>query len=310
MTFRSLLVCVLLAAPALAPGANREIQDLQRDVGLLQQQIKDLQKSQDEKFATVTELARQAIDAANRANTGVAVVSRDVEKALQPLLQQSLAAPMAGINTRLNETGTDVRALQQSVGDLSSVVTRMQQQMNDMMNILKAMSAPPPPAPAQQQASGEVKPSDTKPTMSATDLYSAALSDMRGGKYDLAVQGFTDYLRWYPTERFAPNAQFYIGTIHYQAKNYEQAVKDFDAVLEHYTDNPKTEEAMLYKGRSLIQIPGHRTDAVKEFKQLLTEHPKSDSAPAACEELKNLGMNCAVPAGASSNRNMQSKRKK
>ena len=34
--------------------------ELQRDVALLQEQIKDLQQSQDEKFAALTELARQS----------------------------------------------------------------------------------------------------------------------------------------------------------------------------------------------------------------------------------------------------------
>ena len=43
MKSRSLLVCLLLAVPALAPGASKEIQELQRDIALLQQQIKDLQ---------------------------------------------------------------------------------------------------------------------------------------------------------------------------------------------------------------------------------------------------------------------------
>jgi TolA-binding protein len=119
---------------------------------------------------------------------------------------------------------------------------------------------------------------------------------MRGGKYDLALQGFNDYLKWFGEEQYAPNAQFYIGTLHYQAKNYEQAAIDFDNVLEHYTRNPKTDEAMLYKGRALMNLTGRRTDGANTFKQLLHESPKSDAARSACEELKNLGMNCTVPA--------------
>jgi len=134
--------------------------------------------------------------------------------------------------------------------------------------------------------------------MSGGDLYTSALSDMRGGKYDLAMQGFNDYLKWYGEEQYAPNAQFYIGTLHYQAKNYEQAAKDFDNVLEHYTRNPKTDDAMLYKGRALINVPGRRTDGANTFKQLLKDAPKTDAARAACEELKSLGMNCTVPGAA------------
>ena len=75
MKSRSLLICLLLAMPAAAPAANKEILELQRDIAQLQQQIKELQRSQDEKFAAVIELARQSIEAANRANTGVAVIT-------------------------------------------------------------------------------------------------------------------------------------------------------------------------------------------------------------------------------------------
>ena len=64
MKFRRLLVCVLLAAPALSFAASKEITELQRDVALLQQQLRDLQRSQDEKLSALLELTRQAVDTA------------------------------------------------------------------------------------------------------------------------------------------------------------------------------------------------------------------------------------------------------
>jgi tol-pal system protein YbgF len=301
-------VSVLLAAPALAPAANQDIVNLRRDVALLQQKIDDMQRAQDQKLAQVLEVAQKALDAASRANASVSGIASNIDKSLAPL-QQSLVAPLAAANSRLNDTGNDIRTLQQNVTDLAATVNRMQQQMDDIKRLLQTIQAPPP-APATQPGAAPSVPggpggsvpqaSDTKPTMSAGDLYNSALSDMRGGKYDLAVSGFTDYLRWYPTEQFAPNSQYYIGIIHFQAKNYEQAVKDFDMVLEHYVYNPKTEEAMLYKGKALAQLAGHKTEAVNEFRQLIKEYPKSDPARLACEELTGLGMNCpTTPATAS-----------
>jgi len=295
MKFPTVVVCVLLAIPMAAPAANKEIQELQRDIALLQQQLKDLQSSQDKNFAAVTELARQAIEAANRANTGVAVVTSNMEKTLDAL-RTSTAAPLAGLNSRLNETSTELRELHQAVADQAATLTRMQQMLNDIKELTKAAQQPVAPPPQQAPAPGAA--SETKPTISGGDLYNSALSDMRGGKYDLAMQGFNDYLKWFGQEQYAPNAQFYIGTLHYQAKNYEQAVTDFDNVLEHYIRNPKTDEAMLYKGRALMNVSGRRTDGANTFKQLLKESPKSDAAKSACEELKNLGMNCTVPTAA------------
>jgi TolA-binding protein len=278
--------------PLSVRGADKQVQELQRDVALMQQQLKDLQSSQDKNFAAVTELARQAIEAANRANTGVAVVTSNLERTLESL-RTTTTAPLAGINSRLNETSTELRELHQAVADQAATLSRMQQMLNDIKELAKAAQAPAAPPP---QATSSAPAAETKPTISGGDLYNSALSDMRGGKYDLAMQGFHDYLKWFGEEQFAPNAQFYIGTLHYQAKSYEQAATDFDNVLEHYTRNPKTDEAMLYKGRALMNVAGRRTDGANTFKQLLRDSPKSDAAKAACDELKNLGMNCTAPA--------------
>ena len=46
-----------------------------------------------------------------------------------------------------------------------------------------------------------------------------------------------DYLRCYGNTDLAPNAQYYIGWIHYSQADYPSAANDFDAVLEKYPDN-------------------------------------------------------------------------
>src|SRR5215471_21444896 len=102
MKARILLVCVLAATPVVASAASKEIQELQRDIALLQQQIKDLQRSQDEKFASVSELARQAIEAANRANTGAAVIQSNLDKSLREI-QGGVATPIQSVNSRLTD---------------------------------------------------------------------------------------------------------------------------------------------------------------------------------------------------------------
>src|SRR5260370_2483063 len=116
MKSRSLLVCLLLAVPALAPGASKEIMELQRDVALLQQQIKDLQRSQDEKFATLLERVQQSVDAANKANTSVAVIQSNIEKNLRDLTEK-VVTPVVGSPPRRNEMGGDLRTLSQAVTD-------------------------------------------------------------------------------------------------------------------------------------------------------------------------------------------------
>ena len=295
MKSRSLLICVMLLTPAIAPAASKEMQELHRDVALLQQQIKDLQRSQDEKFATVTELARQAIEAANRANTGVAVISSTMDKNLREQTEK-VTAPVLGMNTKVTEMGGDVRTLQQAVGDLTALLGRMQAQLTDISNSIKVMQAPPPPPPTGGPGGGPVAGGSDVPPMSAQKLYETARGDYSGGKYDLAVQEFADYLKYYGNTDLAPNAQFYIAMIHYGQKNYDDAVKEFDMVLEKYPDNNKTAESLLYKGRALVKMPGHKTDGAAEFMEVIKRFPKSDEATQACSERKSLGLNCGAPA--------------
>jgi tol-pal system protein YbgF len=297
MKSRSLLVCLLLAVPTLAPGASKEIQELQRDVALLQQQIKDLQRSQDEKLAAVIELARQSIEAANRANTGVAVISSNIEKNLRDQTEK-IATPVLGLSTRLNEMGGELRTVSQAVGDLTALMSRLQVQLTDINNAIKVNQQPAaaPPAQAGQPGQPAAASSSDVPPMPAETMYNAARQDYMSGKYDLAVGGFADYLKYYGNTPYAPNAQFYIAMVHFVQGKYETAVKEFDMVLEKYPDNNKTADSLLNKGLALVQMPGHKTEGGNEFMEVIKRYPKSDQAQRACTERKKLGYNCGVPA--------------
>src|SRR3954451_20379835 len=181
MKCRTLLICVMLAAPALAPAASKEIQELQRDLSILQQQIKDLQRSQDEKFAAVTELARQSIEAANRANTGVAVITSNIEKNLRDQTEK-VATPVQGLSARLNEMGGELRTVTQAVQDLTQLMSRLQVQLTDINTAIKVIQAPPA-APPAQPGQGSIQPAGANdaPPMPAMKMYDAALGDYRSG---------------------------------------------------------------------------------------------------------------------------------
>ena len=126
------------------------------------------------------------------------------------------------------------------------------------------------------------------PTISAADLYANARRDYNSGKVDLALQEFADYLRWYGNTELAPNAQFYVAMAHYNQKNYEDAAKEFDMVLEKYGDNNnKSGEALYYKGKSLVNS-GRKTQGASRAS--LPPRPGRSSSPPQ-------GGHCAVRCG-------------
>jgi TolA-binding protein len=111
-----------------------------------------------------------------------------------------------------------------------------------------------------------------------------AEGDKLGGKIDLALQEYTQYLQWYGDTPMANVAQFQIGMLHYAAKDYEGAVKDFDALVEKYPNSTKVPDGLFYKRKSL-QALGRNAEANAVCQELRKNYASSDfarqCAPAA-----------------------------
>ena len=58
--------------------------------------------------------------------------------------------------------------------------------------------------------------------ISATDLFANAESDRLGGKLDLALQEYTDYVAKFGDTAQAADAQYYIGSIHYSNQEWDR----------------------------------------------------------------------------------------
>jgi len=304
--FRRIFACgvlvasMLCVAPAPSFGASKEIQELQRDVAQLQDQLKQLQQSQDRQLAEIRVLVQQALSASTDASKSVAVIQSGFQQNLRDQ-EAKVVTPVVGLNTRMEAMSQDMRTLQQAVSDLTGLISKMQAQMTDLGNAVKVMAAPAPPPPGATGPGGA--PGSTTgggdlatmgggaPTISATDLYNNANRDRNGGKLDLALQEYGDYLRWYGNTDLAPNAQYYIAWIHASQNDYAKAIQEYDAVLEKYPDNNKTPDAMYGKGMALVRM-GRRTDGGREFQELIKRFPTNGLAGQACTQLKNIGMNC------------------
>lgn len=279
--------------------------ELQRDVAQLQDQMRLLQQSFDTRIAQLQLLTQQALDTASKSNASINDLSRVIQNDSANVGRQ-VAQPVAALGARVDTLGQDVSGLQSTVADQTSRLGQIQQQLVDLKNLLSTMqapAAPPPtggtvssvgPAPTSSAVPG---PSSAVPPIPSAQLYQNAKRDMDGGNYDLALNEFADYLNYYRSTDLAPNAQFYIGQIHYTQKKFDVAVKDFDQVLEAFPINPKTPDAHYMKGRALVQL-GQRNEAAKEFKTVLAQFPTSPAAPNCRESLKGLGMSPPAPTSA------------
>jgi TolA-binding protein len=299
MMFRRLsFAAVVLLLPLQGFAASREIQELQRDVALLQEQLRTLQRSQDEKLSALNALLQQTLDSANKANTAVAVLDNAIRSILRDQ-ESKVVAPVAGVGSKIDQMQGDIQALRGSVEDVTARMGRLQQMLTDVNTAVKTMQAPaaPPPGAAPGPGGTASAAPGGVPPIPATTLWTNAMRDRSGGNLDMALQEFTDYVKWYGDTDLAPEAFFRIGEIHMSRGNLEQAVTDFDVILERYQDNPRTPDAMLMKGKALVKL-NQRMKGVEEFRALIKRFPSSDQAAQARAQLKALGLSAPATAPA------------
>jgi TolA-binding protein len=133
----------------------------------------------------------------------------------------------------------------------------------------------------------------------AGTLYTSAYSDQLAGKYDIAFQEFSDYLKYYSNTDLAPNAQYYIADIYYRKADYTNALMAFDAVLEKFANNPKTPDAHYLKAMCMVKL-GRNDSAAREFRDIyalyVNDHP--DVAAKAKAQLREMGLTVGAPAPA------------
>jgi tol-pal system protein YbgF len=280
---------VLLLAPLLlilGPGAfaaDKSIIELQRDMALLQDQMRSL----DQRIATiqtmVQQIAQQTSEIGTRSDARIDKLQVAVGQTIKNEVAQ-LAAPIAGAVAKLDGVGNEVSALRDASGETTRQITSLRSQMDEINNVLKTLpsaAASPPSA-------------DNGPMVPAPKLFNDAAADMNG-KQDLALIEFGDFLRLFPNDPLAPQAQFDVGQIHYGEGQFEEAARDFDAVLAHFPDSQKAPDAMYMKGLSLLKA-GQKAAGAEEFSRLVAKFPQSSQASQARDLLRALSPSAPAPA--------------
>lgn len=288
---------LLTVSTPLSFAASKEMIELQRDVAQLQDQMRTLQRTLDERIGNLQAMSQQSNDTALRIDKAIALMQDHFNDALRQQ-QASVSAPVANLGNKLDQMSEDFRTVREAVLDMNQRLGKLDAKITDLGHLIDVIKNPPS-APPQDTGSAPAitgtAPSAPPPGMSANTTYTNAFRDYTSGKTDLSLQEFRDYVKYYPTTDLAPNAQYYIGDLYMRKKDYDNAIQAFDAVLEQYSDNNKTAAAHLKKGESLMAL-GRRDAAAREFRDVVSRYPDSDVAPRAKADLKDLGLTPAPSA--------------
>jgi len=273
---------LLVSQPAPARAASKEIIELQTQVQQLLDMVQRLQSTLDTRFAVIQHLAEQTADNANQMTAAV------------NSLQQKIAAQNDAANGKLDTTSGQVQALNDSVDELKSRIAKLDKSIQDMQTQLQNIQNPP----AASSANGAAPESNglgasTAPAVNQTpplkETLQAGVRDYNAAKFEVASGEFQDVIHFYPMDDMAGTAHFYLGEIDYRKKNYSDAVKAYNAVLESFPGNAKAPAAQLRKGLALLQM-NKKEAGVTELRLLIKRHPQTPEAAQAHAKLGALGV--------------------
>lgn len=268
--FRKIVVitaATLALADLGAQAASKEIVRLQADMTLLQQQVRDLQKSFDAQSAVLQKLVEQLTDQVN-------ILKSSVEE-----VKASNQQTQAAVSARVESLGGQFSAVNSSLDLVLDRIAKLSQQLAETkakVEVLDALSANSGASPRTGPPSPE-------------ELYNTAFADLNKANYDLARQGFEEYLKSYPDTELSDNAQYWIGESHYIQRRFTEAIQAFDKVLTAHPKGDKAPAAALKKGYSLLET-GKKEVGIRELRLLIQNYPQSDSAQLAKDRLTAMGV--------------------
>lgn len=251
----------------------------------------------------------------------------DLEKANQQVsdLQEELAnvkrtaagkEEVQGVNQRIAEqTETLLKSnatlvakvdqLEQAsyrIDRLVEQLTQSQRDVADLSTRVAALSAAAATQPAPAASNGATPvisgtpatsemtvPSSPASSEDPMQTYQAAYRDYQRANYDLAIEGFSEFVSKNPKSDLADNAAYWIGESLFSQKKYRDAIEQFDTVVTKYPKSDKVPGALLKKGYAYISI-GEKAQGVVQLQYVVHEHPRSQEASLARQKLKQLGI--------------------
>lgn len=191
----------------------------------------------------------------------------------------SLEATMAEMQRILIEIRADFKA---DLGAVRNGLSALESAVRGTESRIEQLRRTPPPQPRPQ-------PSDTTDPSGVTEiepiaLYNAAITDYQQGRLDLARQGFEEYLRLFPRGPSVSDAQYWLGIIDYDRRNYEAAIQALQVVPRRWPDSAKAPLALRKIGDAWRAL-GENERARAAYGELIDRYPNSSEAADARREL-------------------------
>ena len=137
---------------------------------------------------------------------------------------------------------------------------------------------------SKEAAAADKPPAEAGPAAAEVKAYEAALNLFKAGNYPLAVSAFQLFLYTYPTGKFAPNAQYWMGNTQSAQGQHKQAIATHQKLLTTWPDDAKAPDALTAIANAQEAL-GDRRSAQKTLESVCQRYP---SSPACDSTRKRL----------------------
>ncbi len=179
------------------------------------------------------------------------------------------------LQRQIQELNTALNQLLALTGETQRQLARLETQTDGSLTLPEEEGGP-------ISADGQVQ-----TTAEPQALYEAAIRQFRRGSYETARSGFDEFLRLYPNDVLAPDAQFFRAETFAENDDRDAALAEYARVLELYPNSRRASTA-LYKSGQIELQQGNIDDARTYFDRVIQGYPDSDEVELARRELGQL----------------------
>lgn len=260
------LIVMLGVATSARAGTKEELVRLQADVLALQNQVRQLEKTFTERTDGIRSLVVQLNDQVGKSSLVLGKISNalDNQSSGDSSTLQAVLKEVKDLSAKMDDANTRISALAQQIADMKvqskPIAQRLFQSADDSQNML-----------------------------SADQIYSEAYNDLIQGNLDLAMLGFNTFLKNFPTNDRADDAQYNIGEAYYGEQKYPEAVAAFTKVVTDYAAGNKVASALFKRGKLELMLK-QNDSAIADFKMVISKYAAAPEANLARAELTKLGI--------------------
>jgi len=235
----------------------------------------------------VVPLAQQLQPVSTDMNGRVARLEQQVGYLQQMNLPQKL--------TQLQQAIANLRGLidvqSQQLKQLEDQQRKLYSDLNQRLASLSNKSAGMPVTTTSDAKSSV--PSSTATSDEETKSYHSAFTLITNKQYTAAISALNDYLRKYPSGQFASNAHYWLGELYIIAGDNDNAIEQFNLVVNNYGDSCKAADALLKLAE--MAFNNTRFDQAKEYWQtIIKKYPNCSAARVATVQLQKLQRSAIV----------------